>query len=246
MFRSLFILSGSLLLGLAAATVSADSATRAVDDIDTPLTQGTAQQAEVQAAINIVNSTNCNANICFAVDGSGSMSDAEFQLELDFVKLVAAVISLDPESQFAGIQYGLRPKFISMLTPDAAQFLLHVDATVHMKAPRTFIAPGIGGCWRQLMKVPDQPWKIVLLGDGGSNFDSLSPPLDPISIAQSFLANPKASISAVGVGNAQVLSMLEGIAGSADRVFGVDEWMNVIFVLSELVADVCGASAVEF
>ncbi|KAI0561497.1 von Willebrand factor type A [Gracilaria domingensis] len=246
MFRPLFILFISLFISLVLAEVSAESAERRIEEIDTPLTDGEAEQAEVDTAVAIVNATNCNPNICFAIDGSGSMDETEFTLEKDFVKLVAAVVALDPQSKYAAVQYGLRPAFVSTLTEDADAFLLNVDAAQSLDAPRTFIAPGLGACMRQLRRVQGQPQKIILLGDGRSNFDALAPPLDPPSIAQSFLASPNASISAIGVGNFQDPDMLEGIAGSPDRVFKVAQWLDVIFVLADLVADVCGLENVEF
>ncbi|KAI0561696.1 von Willebrand factor A-like protein [Gracilaria domingensis] len=240
MHRPISLLIASVLIALTFAVGSAVGVRDRISSIDSPLTEGRANQAQIQAAIAIVQATECNPNVCFAVDGSASMNDMEFQLEKDFVKLVAAIVALDPGSRFAGVQYGLRPAYISTLTNNADQFLLDVHTTVSLEAGVTFIAPGLGGCMRQLKNLAGQPKKIILLGDGGSNFDAEDPPLDPESIAQQFLENPNNLISAVGVGNFQDPDMLEDIAGSPDRVFTVDEWEDVIDVLAALVLQVCG------
>ncbi|KAI0557149.1 von Willebrand factor A-like protein [Gracilaria domingensis] len=245
MINHVFLFFFLLLLSWAYGTVSREAAEQRIDGIDSPLTEGDGNQAIVSAALDIAEASNCDPNVCFAVDGSASILPPDFQLELDFVKIIAGVVSLDTGSQFAAIQYGLVPQFMSILTQNAASFLLAVDGTNQLFAGRTFIAAGLGGCMRQLAKVPNEPKKIILLGDGGSNFDSLLPPLDPASVAQSFLADPKNSICAVGVGF-QNVAMLEDITGDPALVFQVADWFSVLDVLADLVAQVCGASAVEF
>lgn len=244
MFRSIILFFA--LCAVAFATVTTTSAERRIEDLNTCLTKGDANQAEVKLALEIAETTRCDPNICFAVDGSGSMNTTEFQLEKDFVELVAAVVAYDEQARFAAVQYGLRPRFISRLTEDADAFLKAVDKTISLKAPRTFIAPGLAGCMRQLYPLKGEPKHIVLLGDGRSNFDSKLPPLDPVSIAQSFLANPNNTISAVGVGFDADDTMLANIAGGEENVFNVGQWNEVTNVLADLVGEVCGLDAVEF
>ncbi|PXF44452.1 Collagen alpha-5(VI) chain [Gracilariopsis chorda] len=244
MFRPIILFFA--LCAAAFATVTTTSADRRIDELDTPLTKGTANEAEVQLALQIAEKTRCDPNICFAVDGSGSMDVTEFQLEKDFTNLVAAVVAYDEQARFAAVQYGLRPKFISRLTEDADAFLEAVHYTESLNAPRTFIAPGLAGCIRQFYYLKGEPKHIVLLGDGRSNFDSKLPPLDPVSIAQAFLANPNNTISAVGVGFDADDTMLTNIAGGEENVFNVGQWLEVTTVLAELVGEVCGLDAVEF
>eukprot|EP00178_Gracilaria_changii_P014139 TRINITY_DN4012_c0_g1_i1.p1 TRINITY_DN4012_c0_g1~~TRINITY_DN4012_c0_g1_i1.p1 ORF type:complete len:244 (-),score=40.30 TRINITY_DN4012_c0_g1_i1:296-1027(-) len=234
-----------VLFAAAQATVSPSSAQARIDNLNTPLLADPINQAVVSEAIQIAADTNCDPNLCFALDGSGSISEDEFQLQLDFVNIIAGVVALDQGSQYAGIQYGLRPRFISRLTNDADQFLLDVKSTLQLKSPRTFIAPGIAGCMRQFRSVPGEANKIILLGDGRSTFDSRDPPLDPPSIAQQFLSEPNNAISAVAVSFPNT-AMLEAITGTPDRVFKVDDWFSVLDVITELVEQVCGFDQVEF
>lgn len=213
--------------------------------LSSPLTVSAANRAQIERAAQIVQETGCEPNLCFAIDGSNSISDDEFQLQLDFVKLVTGVVALDEQSGYSAIQYGLRPRFMSRFTQDADDFLLKVEGTFQLRSVRTFIAPGLGGCMRQFRRVRGQANKIILLGDGRSTFDSRDPPLDPPSIAAQFLAEPNHSISAVGV-SFDTTELLEEITGTPDRVFNVADWMSVVDVLADLVEQVCGADAVEF
>ncbi|PXF44992.1 hypothetical protein BWQ96_05239 [Gracilariopsis chorda] len=216
-----------------------------IEALNSPLTTGAANRAQIDRALEIVEETGCEPNLCFAIDGSSSITDDEFQLQLDFVALITGLVSLDEQSGYSAIQYGLRPKFMSRFTQDAAAFLLKVEGTRQLRSVRTFIAPGIGGCMRQFRRVRGQANKIILLGDGRSTFDSRDPPLDPPSIAAQFLAEPNNSICAVGV-SFDTTELLEEITGDPDRVFSVADWMSVVDVLADLVEQVCGADAVEF
>eukprot|EP00737_Agarophyton_chilense_P001014 gb/GEZJ01001126.1/.p1 GENE.gb/GEZJ01001126.1/~~gb/GEZJ01001126.1/.p1 ORF type:complete len:244 (-),score=39.76 gb/GEZJ01001126.1/:609-1340(-) len=243
MFR--ILISFFAFIAAAQAAVTASQAQTRINAIDSPLLEDPTNLASVDEAIQIAVNSNCDPNICFAIDGSGSISEDEFQLQLDFVKIIAGVVSLDPGSQYAAIQYALRPQFMSRLTENVEQFLLDVQSTLQIRSPRTFIAPGLAGCMRQLNKVKGEANKIILMGDGRSTFDSRDPPLDPPSIAQVFLAEPNNAISAVAVSFPNT-EMLEAITGTPDRVFMVADWFSVLDVIEELVEQVCGSDQVEF
>ncbi|KAI0557139.1 von Willebrand factor A-like protein [Gracilaria domingensis] len=233
------------LFAAAQAAINQAAAQARIDAINSPLLKDPVNQAAVSEAVQIAVETNCDPNICFALDGSGSISEDEFELQKDFVEIIAGTVALDEESQYAAIQYGLRPRFISRLTKDADRFLLDVEGTLQLGSPRTFIAPGIAGCMRQLNRVEGEANTIILLGDGRSTFDSRDPPLDPPSIAQVFLSEPNNSISAVAVSFPNT-DMLKAITGREDRVFEVADWSKVLDVIAELVGQVCGADEILF
>lgn len=188
----------------------------------------------------------CDPNVCFALDGSGSITDAEYELQKDFVKLVAGTISADPGAQFAAVQYGISlERLTPRLTSDADKFILDISGSEHSKASSTFIAPGLGYCIRQFRRTAGEANKIVLLGDGRSNLDSRNPPLDPASIASTWLSRgDNNAICAIAVHYDDIAPMTS-IVGDG-RVFQVADWLEVTFVLDDLVTEICGWDAVEF
>ena len=72
----------------------------------------------------------CNANICFAIDGSGSMSDEEFTNQKNFVLDVASIIGVDEVAEFAAVQYSTATSRITPLTVDNAEF---IEKVLHAK-----------------------------------------------------------------------------------------------------------------
>ncbi|KAI0561494.1 von Willebrand factor type A [Gracilaria domingensis] len=216
-----------------------------IESIRSPLVSRPQGARALALAFGEVAEGGCDPNVCFALDGSVSIDEDSFQLQKDFVKLVAGVISLDEQSQFAALQYGITTSIISDLTIDANDFLLKVDAAVQIGASRTFVARGIFGCVLQLLRTPFEANHIVLLGDGEDSDLSRFTSFGSAGIARQFLRNPNNQISAVAVGFSDT-SGLESIVGSPDRVFTVDQWAEVVDVTADLVADVCGVDAIEF
>ena len=176
----------------------------------------------------------CNPNVCFALDGSGSISEDEYRTQKEFVQLISAVIGVDEDSAFAGVQYGLRAIGISRLTNDVDAFLLRVEGSVHKRARRTFISSGLAFCIQELRRRAEDANKIVLLGDGRSTFGG-----NPVPIAKKFLPPAgNGSIAAIGVKFADT-SRLEAITGDPDKVLAIDEYFELLDLIEDLVADIC-------
>ncbi|CAN8076199.1 unnamed protein product [Agarophyton chilense] len=222
-----------------------ETAKARLESINSPLLGRPRAARALALAFGEVAEGGCDPNVCFALDGSRFIDEDSFLLQKDFVKLVAGVISLDEQSQFAALQYATTTSTISELTMDANDFLLKVDSAVQSKAPRTFIAQGIFGCMLQLMRTPNEANHIVLLGDGADSDVNRLFSAGSSFIVKSFLRNANNQISAVAVGFDDT-SGLEEVVGSADRVFTVGEWSEVVDVTAELVADVCGIEELEF
>ena len=182
-----------------------------------------------------VRDNGCKPRICFALDGSGSIFPSEWREQKEFVLLVAAIIGVDPDARFAAVQYGLSLKKISLLTRKIDEFLLDVDAAKQAKAPRTFIAAGLGFCISQFTSGRGQPSKIVLLGDGRSNFGG-----NPVPIARNWRNRyPGYRICAVEVGFFPKKRALRKITGSKKLVLQVDDWFKVVDILRDLVEEIC-------
>jgi len=183
---------------------------------------------------DVVNMGGCNVNVCFALDGSASIPADEYQLVVEFVQLVTAIMSGTGLNAFAGTQYGLGNKDISRLTSDADAFLLALEGLESPRASRTFIAAGLGFCIRDLRRRLEDANKIVLFGDGRSNFGG-----NPVPIAERFREMYDGDICAIGIGF-QDITVLEQITGSPDRVLAIDDVFVLLDIVGQIVFEVCG------
>lgn len=175
----------------------------------------------------------CNISLCFALDGSGSVSSTEFQVQKDLVKLIASVAA-PGKASFSAVQYGLSNTFISANTQNLSEFTDSVQKSELMKAKRTFLSAGLGFCISQLESQPQGAGrKIVVLGDGRANFAENS-----LSIVLG--AAKKIDIYAVGIGFPKDSKRLLELAGNRkDRVFGISRYSNIVDVVFKLARSLC-------
>jgi len=197
---------------------------------------------------SIITNGGCNVKMCFALDGSGSISRAEYRLQQEFVQIIAAVASVDGAASFSAVQYGLRNVGISSLTSDIGDFITSVGTSELEKAPRTFVAAGLGFCIQEVRSSNDTdstgngghvaiqgPSKIVLLGDGRTNFG-----ISPIPIANLFDSLEDSSICAIGIGFPNVRALRDIVGGDIGNVFIVDSYVNLVRIVGDIISDACG------
>lgn len=176
---------------------------------------------------------NCNISLCFALDGSGSISAEEYELQKQLVKLVAELA--DPAgAAFSAVQYGLSNEFISTSTSNLTLFTELVDNSKLLKARRTFLSAGLAFCIAQVKsnaRMGGQ--KVVIIGDGRDNFaeSSLDLVLD---------AGPTVDIFAVGIGYPlDSKQLLQVTRGRRDRTFNVNNYANLGRTVTNLVQLLC-------
>ncbi len=176
----------------------------------------------------------CNPNVCFALDGSGSVSRGEYEKQKEFVELASVLIGVEKTghfpAHFAAVQYGLRLRQISPLTSDQNAFLTRVGRDRALRAPRTFIAGGLAFCVRQLRQRREDANKIVLLGDGRNNFGS--------GVPRSVLRRFKGEVCAVGVGRVNRGALIR-ITGSRRRVLNPENYDVLADKVDKLVMGLC-------
>ncbi|KAI0565741.1 von Willebrand factor A-like protein [Gracilaria domingensis] len=201
---------------------------------DSPLTNHAARQAQNTGAVATSQPTRYNPEVCFAIDGSEYWGLTGFQLQKDFVKLVAAAIEgRVPRFKHAGVQFW---KPISPLNEDVSEFLHEVDTTEYMNATNSFIGLGIAECWRHLKNVNGQPQKIVLFLH--SDYNDITFQL-AITMAQKFLDNPGNSLYAVGLGSFEHPGQVESLAGAPHRIFLGEQWADLFAAVPSLVTQIC-------
>lgn len=179
----------------------------------------------------------CNANVCFAIDGSGSINATEFEAQQFFVQdLVSVLVNDENDVEVAAVQFGFRSSVISRLTADLEQFTLALfDAP--QRGGGTALRKGIKACAWQLRRVRREPIKMVLLGDGRS-----SKPRAAARRANRF-RRVGGEVFAVGTADADGEQLLKLAGGNADRVYEVDNFLDVLaiqVVIEDMVAEICG------
>ncbi|CAN8073469.1 unnamed protein product [Agarophyton chilense] len=184
--------------------------------------------------------TECNVNICFAIDGSGSINRDEFEIQKDLILDVVSVISTENAGslQFAAVQYGTRPIPISPLTTDFSGFLLSVARTLSVTSPSSSLDTGIAYCEVELMKQTDANSFIVLLGDFRDNSQG-----HPVTRAGTFrkFFEPKGRLDTVGVGifDSILSQRIAGAGGGKAFEISSASSSDVFLELSLLIQNAC-------
>ena len=190
--------------------------------------------------------------ICFAFDGSGSISPAQYNLQVKFAETIASIIDVNPSTQFAAVQYGLRNVEISSLTNNLNDFRTSLRSSKSVQASRTFISAGIGGCAVKLRGKSSSvgngmknngsshgQWerKIVLLGDGRDNFG-----ISPVKVSKKIEEKSGADLFAIGIGFPNV-SGLKEIVGEADKFSVLNGYgdLELEKIVSDVVSFACRA-----
>ena len=177
----------------------------------------------------------CNANICFAIDGSGSMSKKEFSNQKNFVLDVASIVGVDEVAEFAAVQYSTANTAITPLTVDSAHF---IEKVLHsnQKKGKSFVTGGINYCFSQLWRRPFDANKIVLLGDGKANVGSSA-----VRRADLF-RKIGGVVAVVSAGKPDEDKLLKIAGGKFDHVFEVTNFFDVLGLqanVEDLVLDIC-------
>lgn len=176
----------------------------------------------------------CNINICFAIDGSGSISKQEFQNEINFVLDTVSVL-VDNPVEFAATQYATSNYEISPLTADDESFILDVNGTKRFGG-YSFVVGGVNYCFSQLRRRPDEANHIVLLGDGLSNIGASA-----VKRADLF-RYLGGTLSVVGAGFPDNDILLKIAGGNKDLVYEVSDFLDVLSLeefIEAIVIDIC-------
>lgn len=183
----------------------------------------------------------CDPNICFALDGSGSIGLEHYEFQKQFVLLLAAIIGANDDATFSAVQYGFVNERISNLDGNAERFIDKLLASEYQAAPESFVGAGIGFCIRQLGRRRGEPAKIVLFGDGGASLGGLTGPLSPASLADFFRRrSPANRVCAVVVNYPSKPPLfVDIVGGERNLVTDVTGWQLILNQLSDLVRTIC-------
>lgn len=181
----------------------------------------------------------CNINVCFALDGSSSISSSSYKIQQTVVRDVVNYISTgNMKIGLAAVQYGISSTAISPFTVDRKAFLSALAASTQLKLEGKFVTAGLNYCISELYEKRGRKNHIVLFGDGKSNVGS-----DPGDRAALFFKTGGV-VYAVGVGDPQNITALTDIAGGARQgVFGIKGNYSACDASIDLSKSLCSGDA---
>lgn len=228
-------LAAALCALTAAATVESWEMNAIVqEDIATNVTRLT----ELRALRQNVRDRGCDINLCFAIDGSGSVTPAQFQKQKDFVDLIINILTTDEPGNFCAVQYGTSLRSISPLTRRKNRFVRKLDRSRQVGGLSN-IAGALGYTGFQLRPRKEDANKLIVLGDG---FNSIG--FEPRKVARQVLEEG-ISICAVAVGESDVEG-LNAITGDPGRVVRLNDFFDLGEIVVDVVNDACGFYADEY
>lgn len=185
----------------------------------------------------IIDQGGCNLNLCFGLDGSRLISAKDYERQREFVQLIAATVAIDERVKMSAYQYGLRLQRISSFTGDIDSFLLRMESAKRKKTlSRSFLSPALFKCQRDFRDNGEDANKIVIIGDGRTNYGRKSL---AIRIAARFLPPfNNGAICAVYV-KRPAIRFLEKITQDPSKVISVEEYFLFDEILEETVSNVC-------
>lgn len=194
-------------------------------------------------AIQIIRSRypNCRPNVCFGLDGSGSISNEDYNFQKAFVVLAVATLGGLNGSKFAAVEYGAIVDPIVELQTPTAQTLLTINADQSQSASLTLVGPAIQWCSTQMELTPAPVNKIVILGDGRTSVLDNNSDFGAQALAQKFASASVANAVCGGlVGGGNKDFFLELVGGAEERVLESDQWSNIINIITAFVEQICG------
>lgn len=192
------------------------------------------QLRDLRALRQEVRSRGCTVNVCFAMQGDNFLSTRQFNSQKNFIELMVSLTATDRRGHFCAVQYSRTTSPISSLTRRKIRFLNKVQNSRRNGLNDTNISAALAYSGFQLRTRRNQPRKIILFGDG---FDNAGP--DPIGIAAE-VRSEGTEICAVAVGDLRRTRDLVDIVGAPERVFQINEYLDLGEIVHAIVNNVCG------
>lgn len=179
--------------------------------------------------------TGCHANVCFALDGSATITPEAYTVEKDLVTRITRILTRrGAVPGLAAVQYGLANHAVSPFTKDRSDFLRAVSASQQHGDEGSFVTAGLNYCFGALLDVDAGAKTIVLLGDGRATIGS-----DPADRANLFYLSG-GQVLVAGVGDSPDVEALTRIAGgNSQNVFMVDQEHEPYMVANRIVDSIC-------
>lgn len=176
----------------------------------------------------------CPSQVCFALDGSNSISERDFGIVQTLTRSIAGVVGVAGGTSFSAVQYGTRTSIIQTSTSNVGEFRRAVLGATYSRASRSFLTAGFSYCVRTISRTRrlKRTSSVVVIGSGQTAV--LSRFLTPVVSS----VRP-ATVYAIGIGASQNRdNLLKLTNGNNSRVFTIGRRQRDSSVV-EVVRRVC-------
>lgn len=190
----------------------------------------------------------CAASVCFAMDGSASISDAEYELQQSFVAAAVAILGGYADTKVAVVEYGgITDPIFPLGTPNDFT-LIDILTDISSQSILTFIGPALGWCETQFRRSPNAVQKMVILGDGQSSLGDIGrigfTRFGAVGISRAFVRRSVGNdVCAAIIGRGKIDQnkdfFLAMVLDRRNRLFGVPRWLDILNVIENLFIDIC-------
>ncbi|XP_066269384.1 alpha-tectorin-like [Branchiostoma lanceolatum] len=193
---------------------------------------------------NTTNNSTCrdtNVDLVFLLDGSGSVTETNFQRIKDFAKDLIQEFNINSQNgtRVGAVQYSskIREEFKLNRYNTSAEVMSAIDGIRYMRGG-TYTGAALRYLPDNIFTAaagdrPDRANIVVLVTDGKS-YDSVVTPATT-------LRNKRVQLYAVGVGRAEYATLM-AIAGDSEYVYQVGSFANITNLTSSVQEDLCGNS----
>lgn len=183
-----------------------------------------------------VRQKSCNLNLCFAIDGSSSITADNFESVKNFVEIITVLVDPDSGAKYAATQFGDSSETISPLINDFDAFTQALRNANPNGDSSSAIGAGILFCDEQLEGSLGNANKIVVITDGLNTAG-----MDPVIRANNFrLRDPNGDLCTVGIGSSDNSQLLAIAGGDPRKVLTVSDYVDLVESLEALMSRVCG------
>lgn len=115
---------------------------------------------------DIRNEGGCNRTVCFAYEGSGSVSAKTYDRQSRLTALLSSIVSTDNEATFAAVQYSDTTYPIQETTPKWWDFVTSVYESKKDGGPEINLSAALAYCGFQLRQGKPKEGVVVIIGSG--------------------------------------------------------------------------------
>lgn len=174
-----------------------------------------------------IRQSRCNINLCFAIDGSSSISAEDFVRVQDLFYSIMNIVCFGWDTIFAATQLGRKSEPISGLTRDTRKFINAILQTNPVGGAPTSIGAGILFCDGQLARSLGHANKIVVITDGRNTVGE-----DPVVRAEKFRRrDPNGDVCTVAVRSADMLQLQAIAGGDPDKGETLGRYIEVSMIV---------------
>lgn len=108
----------------------------------------------------------CNRTVCIAVEGSGSVSAANYDRQTKLAAILSAIVSADNEATFGAVQYAETTFPIQEITPRWYEFVTTINESKKDGGQLINLSAALAYCGFQVRQAKPKEGVVMVIGSG--------------------------------------------------------------------------------